>query len=444
MPISKKSQNIFSAFWWLLWVSAIVLLEGYYRDQTGERLKVTQGQYWFFAIALLSDLGLVISLKEWFLENFFLFKSLMFSFGLLFLALTLSAFFGINAAYGLRLSVILIITSFPFVLLGVRSHSMADEKKLTPLLIVSVVCALGACILSATGPVSFFGVTLENNLMNTRRWAFLFNEANGLAGMMALGVTLTLFQIIVSQSRMIKWSLGLLVLPVIVFVFWKTNSRGSLLWLLVTLFFYCGLLVWNFAVKCETAGKERFFLPALSSIIGFSMLLLIIYRQNLVAFLRFDQADLTTGRMEIWLMYLEQLKSHPLLGFGFGASDELMTDFVVTGPYPITGPLNVFVGILGETGLLGFMAMLLLWVGAILKAWKAFQSRLSRQDGKYHYAFFLMVTLISLVAHQNGEWQLIRITPINFLFFFLVGAAWTLPRQAKIQSNNTISTAKLS
>ena len=432
MPNSEKFQKMYSAFWWLLWVSAIVLLESYYSDQTGERLKVKQGQYWFFAIAVLSDLGLLVYLKERFFEKFLFVKTLLVSFGLLFLVLSLSAVFGTDAIYGLRLLGILIITSSPFVLMGVWSHSIEDKDKLPPLLIVSVICALGVCILFASGPVTIFGVTLENHIMTVgQRWSFLFNEANGLAGMMALGVTLTLFQMLVSQSRVIKWGLGLLVLPVIIFVFWKTNSRGSLLWILVTLIFYCGLLVRNFAVKFESIQKRHFFLPGIAFIVGFCSLLLIIYRLELIAFLRLDQADLTTGRLEIWLMYLEQLKSHPLLGFGFGASDKIMIDFVVKGPYPIAGPLNVFVGMLGETGLLGFLAMMMLWGGAILKAWQVIKSKLSRQDGNFHYAFFLMVMLISLAAHQNGEWQLIRITPFNFLFFFLLSAAWTLPRQTK-------------
>jgi O-antigen ligase len=433
MPTNTKSQNIFGTFWWLLWISAIVLLECYYRDQTGERVKILHGQYWFFAIAVLSSLGMVISLKKWLLEFFFLSKTLVISLSLLFSALAFSAAFGIKAVYGVRLLGILMVTSLPFVLIGLWSHSILDKKKILPLLVVSAICAFGACILAVTGPVSWAGFTLENYLMNNR-WAFLFIEANGLAGMMALGLTVTLFQIHVSRSQTILWILGLLVLPIIFLVFWKTNSRGSLLWILVTLFFYGGLMLRNLALQFKNIDFGRFFLPVLASIIGLCVLLLVIFGQELSAFLRLDQRDLTTGRMEIWLMYLEQFKNNPLLGFGFGASDELMSDYVVTGDYTIAGPLNVFVGMLGETGFLGFTAMLWLWFGAIYKAWQVVKSRLPQQDGNFHYAFFLMVTLISLAAHQNGEWQLIRITPFNFLFFFLLSAASTLPKQEKTQS----------
>ncbi len=434
MLISKKSQNMFSAFWWFLWISAIVLLEFYYRDQTGERLKILHGQYWFFAIAVLSTLGLIVSQKTRLFKGFLNSKASVISLSLFILALAISATFGINTAYGLRLLGILMITSLPFVLIGAWSHSIADNKKIMPLLVVSAICAFGACILTVIGPISWAGVTLENYLMN-HRWAFLFIEANGLAGMMALGLTVTLFQMHVSYSRTITWCLGLLVLPVIFLVFWKTNSRGSLLWILVTLFFYVGLMLRNLALQFKNIDIGRFILPVLASIIGFCVLLLVFYGQELSTFLRLDQRDLTTGRMEIWLMYLEQFKNNPLLGFGFGASDKLMSDYVVTGDYTIAGPLNVFVGMLGETGLLGFTAMLWLWCGATYKAWQVVKSRLPQRDGNFHYAFFLLVTLISLAAHQNGEWQLIRITPFNFLFFFLLSAASTLQMQEKTQSS---------
>jgi len=436
-PIDKvvKSQNIIflSTFWWLLWISAIVLLEFYYRDLSGDRIKILHGQYWFFIIAQLSILGLLIDQNKRLMESFYTNKSLILGFGLLFFAQSLSAIFGINAVYGLRLLAILISTSLPFILLGITSHFMTVKSRLAPQLFVSLACALGACILEATGPIYLADVIIENYLMPPRqRWAFMFTEANALGGMMALGIVVALFQMRVSKSWVITWGLGVLILPIISFVFWETNARGALLWILVTLLFYGGLTVRNLLVKLEGFDIHIYFLP-LGFVFGLLLLVLIFFRQEIADFLRLNQADFTTGRMEIWLMYLEKFKSHPLLGFGFGASNQLMADFDVKGPYPISGPLNIFIGILGETGLLGFVAMIWLWCGATLRAWRIVKSQLFHQEGDFHYAFFLMVTLISLAAHQNGEWQVMRITPFNFLFFFLVSAAWTLPERTKTQ-----------
>ena len=432
----EKSHNtiFFSTFWWVLWISAIVLLEFYYRDLSGERIKVLHGQYWFFIIAQLSILGLLIVQNKRLVESFSSNKALIFGFSLLFLAMSFSAIFGINAVYGLRLLAILISTSSPFILLGVTSHMVAVKNRVTPLLFVSIACALGACILEATGPIYLDDMIIENHLMLPhQRWAFMFTEANGLGGMMALGIAVAIFQIRVSKSWMITWGLGVLVLPIISFVFWKTNARGALLWILVTFFFHSVLTIRNLAIKFEDFNIHGFFLP-LGFIFVLSVLILFFFRQEITAFLRLNQADFTTGRMEIWLMYLEKFKSHPLLGFGFGASNQLMADFDVKGPYPIAGPLNTFIGVLGETGLFGFVTILWLWCGATLRAWRVIKSQLFHQGDNFHYAFFLMVMLISLAVHQNGEWQVMRITPFNFLFFFLVSAAWTLPKQTKTQS----------
>ncbi len=433
---SLQKEFFFKSFWWVLWVSAIIFLEFYYRNQSGERLKISFGQYWFFAIAVFSVAGLWIVYKDILLEKFNSSRFFFYSLSVLFLALGLSAFFGINTAYGLRLLVILMITSAPFLLLGMLAHTVPYQNRIIPLLAVSVCCAFGAILLSLTGPVSWFGCTLENYLMG-QRWAFLFIEANGLGGMMALAVTCIFYHIHVMNTKTFKWILLVFVLPAILLIFWKTNSRGSLLWILVTLIFYCGLWFRNLVHQFTSLQARQFFLPGLGVVIGFTVLLAIIYRYEISAFLRLDQRDLTTGRMEIWLFYLEQVKNHPLLGFGFGASDQLMTGYEVKGPFSISGPLNVFVGILGETGVLGLSAMLWLWVGAILRAWQIIKNRIDSQDGLFHYAFFLVVVLISLAVHQNGEWQILRITPFNFLFFFLLASAWTLPKPAEIPFDKT-------
>ncbi len=426
-----QKEFVFKTFWWLLWLNSIVLLEFYFRNQSGERIKVLFGQYWFFAIAVMLTVVIWIVFKEILLEKFNSNKMFFFCCYVLLLTLGVSAVFGINSAYGLRLLVIFIMTSTPFLFLGMVAHSVSFQSRISPLLGVSVGCAIGAILFTLFGPVSWFGYTLENYLMG-HRWAFLFIEANGLGGMMALAVTCAFYQVHVIHSKTLKWALILFILPIILLVFWKTNSRGSLLWVLVTLLFYCGLWFRNLVHQCTSLQARQFFLPGLGVVIGLTVILAIIFRYELSAFLRLEQRDLTTGRMEVWLYYLDQLKENPFLGFGFGASDLLMSGYVVKGPFPIAGPLNVFVGILGETGVLGFSAMVWLWFGAILKSWQTVKIHVGSQNGLFHYAFFLMVILVSIAAHQNGEWQILRITPFNFLFFFLLASAWTLPKSADI------------
>ena len=136
--------------------------------------------------------------------------------------------------------------------------------------------------------------------------------------------------------------------------------------------------------------------------------------------MRLQQIDLTSGRMQVWLVILEEFKKYPILGFGYGA-----TGFV-TENLPVKSPLNVFVGVLGEAGLLGFTALLWLWVGALWRAGRVVMKRINYQDELFHYAFFMLVMLLGIAAQQLGEWDILFVTPLHFLFFFLIAAAWKL------------------
>lgn len=418
-----KLSNTFYFLWWLLWASALVLMEFHFRDFDGNRFKVPYGQYLFFAIAVFSTAVIIGSLKQQIVEN--INKPLAISLLGLFVSLTLSASLGLNPGYGLRLLIIIVITSGPFVLLGHNGVLLVNKNVMDPPFVLAVGCVVAACIFSLTGPVDLFGVTIENYLMGAR-WAFLFLEANGFAWVIAMGITILCFRICTSQALSAKLVYGLLVLPLMLVVFWKTNSRGSMLWVLVTLLCYSGLALQVMAVKLGDIDTRKIWMTALFVVTGLTLAILMIYGSEMMTFLRLNQHDLTTGRMQVWQFYFDYFTNNPLLGFGFGASDRVMADFEVSGQYQIAGPLNVFVGVLGESGLLGMVSLLLLWLGAVWKTWRVVKTRFARRDAVFHYAFLLMVMLISMAAQQNGEWQVLRVTPFNFLFFFLVSAAWTL------------------
>ena len=436
--VFTEQKNILMPVCWLLWSSAIILLEFYYRDATGVRLKIAYGQYLFFAVAIASGLLLASvyyrSIRErpaW---------PLLGALGFLLMAMAISAAAGITPVYGLRLLIIILLTSWPFLMLGMMSGSVENQCIITPFLSVSIACACSAVLLALTGPVQIAAITLENYLMG-QRWAFFFIEANGFAGMLALGISTLLFKVSSSQSKREKQLLLLLFLPLLLGVLWKTNSRGSFLWIFITLLMYGGLALISLAKKNFTLSPGKFLLISIVSVIVLATIVIALYWHELSAFLRLNQADMTTGRMQIWLFYLQQFKIHPWFGFGFAGSDALMADFEFHGPYTIAGPLNVFIGILGESGLFGISALLILWGGAIWKAWRTVRRRFAQQDFKFHYAFFLMVILISLAAHQNGEWLVLRVTPFNGLFFFLIGAAWTLDKNDGLAAKAAVNSS---
>lgn len=443
MQLSKsgkfyQGKQVFYFLWWLLWASALVLMEFHFRDLGGIRFKVPYGQYWFFAIAVFSTAVVIGFLKQQIAASFN--RPLAIALLGLFVSLALSAGLGLDPRYGLRLLIIIVVTSAPFVLLGHRGVLPLNKNVMDPPFALAVGCVVAACILSITGPVDLFGVTIENYLMSIHaRWAFLFLEANGFAWVIAMGITMLCFRISTSQSLTEKLVYGLLVLPMMLVVFWKTNSRGSLLWVLVTLLCYSGLVLQTLAVKF---GTRKIWISALLIVTGFAAIMLVIYGVEITTFLRLNQDDLTTGRMQVWQLYFDHFTSNPLLGFGFGASDLVMAEFEADD-FKIAGPLNVFVGVLGESGLLGIFSLLLLWLGAVWKAWRVVKTRFAQRDEVFHYAFLLMVMLVSMAAQQNGEWQVLRVTPFNFLFFFLVSAAWTLENSATPAAENPVTGVNL-
>jgi O-antigen ligase len=144
-----------------------------------------------------------------------------------------------------------------------------------------------------------------------------------------------------------------------------------------------------------------------------------------------DQADLTTGRMQIWIVVFEQLKNHPWLGYGFNATGIITQDLPQEGPWPVLkGPLNLFIGISGEAGLLGLSALFWLLGGSLWQCAKIIYTHFQYKDDVFYFAFFLFIILLGMAAQQNGEWQVLRVTPFNFLFFFFVSAAWSLSKNA--------------
>ena len=124
--------------------------------------------------------------------------------------------------------------------------------------------------------------------------------------------------------------------------------------------------------------------------------------------------------MQVWLAYMAEFKEHPWFGFGTGGAS------IITQALSVKFPLNVYIGTLGEYGLLSFVTLFVLWVGAIIKAFRgAFQYKV--MDISAYYCFLILVLLSGLMIVQIGTWSILKLVPLNYLFFFLIGAAWRIP-----------------
>ena len=342
--------------------------------------------------------------------------------------LGLSAVLGLTPFAGLRLLVIILVTSLPFVLLGFLGRLMPYKRIMEPVFGMIIFCVFATWLLTMTGPIVLMNVLFDNHLFGDAwRWAFLFNEANDYGWMLAAGFTATLYQLSVSRSVKFKVIACTVVIPFLLITFWKTNSRSASIWFFLSCIMYLTLyLKTSFLYK----GNIKYLIFGFIFAILIITLLILFNWENIFAFFRLDKIkmnDFTTGRMQVWLVIFEELKKQPFLGYGFAATPVITEGLPNEGIRPaLTGPLNTFVGISGESGLLGLCTLLALWGGAIYKAWNVFMEELNNKNDSFYFAFFLIVMLIGMAIQQNGEWQVLRVTSYNFLFFFLISSAWSL------------------
>jgi O-antigen ligase len=345
----------------------------------------------------------------------------------------LSAALGLTPFAGIRLLVIILVTSLPYVLLGFLGGLMPYQRIMEPIVGMIIFCVFATWLLTMTGPIVLMNVLIDNHLFGDAwRWAFLFNEANDYGWMLAAGFTATLYQVSVSRSAKFKIIAYTVLIPFLLITFLKTNSRSASIWFFLTCIAYITLyLRTSFLHK----GNTKYLIFGFISIFLIITFLVLFNWENIFAFFRLDKIkvnDFTTGRMQVWLVIFEEIKKHPILGYGFAATPIITEGLPNEGIRPaLTGPLNTFVGIAGEAGLLGLFSLLILWGGAIYKAWNVFIEGLNSKGDTFYFAFFLIVMLIGMAIQQNGEWQVLRVTSFNFLFFFLISSAWTLKKSQK-------------
>jgi O-antigen ligase len=427
-----QETGLLRIIWWCLWVSSILLLTFQYKYIDETRTSFLYGQYIFFFFTLISSVFIILNFR-----NFFLTREVrdfaIFSLGLSGV-LGLSAALGLTPFAGIRLLVIILVTSFPFVLLGLLGELIPYKKIMEPVIGIIIFCVLATWFLTLSGPVVFMDISFDNHLFgHTWRWSFLFNEANDYGWMLAAGFTATLYQLSISRSVTFKVVTCTVLIPFLLITFWKTNSRGSSIWFFFTCIMYLALYLKTTFLQKDRAKYFIFGLLFTFLIVTF---LILLNWEKVFTFFRLDKIkidDFTTGRMQVWLIIFEEIKKHPILGYGFAATsiitEGLPRENIIR--QPLVGPLNTFVGISGEAGLLGLFSLLILWGGAIYKAWNVFIEGLNSKSDTFYFAFFLIVMLLGMAIQQNGEWQVLRVTSFNFLFFFLISSAWTLKKSQK-------------
>jgi len=379
-------------------------------------------QYLFFILALasmLTQFGNVRASVEG--RELRLFGVLFF---LLFGVVIISAISGLTPFYGAKLAVILLITTLPFILTALLVFNHPPKVFLVPLFLVGLVSAVGATFLAWYGPVNIGGVGIINYL-HGNRWSFLYQEANGLGWAIAVSITTLLYFVIDAKSVALRLFYLFILLPFLLFVFWKTNSRASTLWLAWS-FLVFGMASLCFMYRMLESPRGFWKIIGLLSLVIIGIVSYMAY-EKIYGFMRLGQGDITSGRFQVWVQYWQQFQENPLLGFGFGATKTFLEG------QPVLSPLNVFIGMLGESGLLGFLLLLILWVRGFFSSVKIVFAELSEQGRNLNLALWVLAMLGGIALQQNGEWHIMRVSPLHYLFFFVVTIAWALGEKRLVE-----------
>lgn len=160
-----------------------------------------------------------------------------------------------------------------------------------------------------------------------------------------------------------------------------TTKRAHLLFAVVTLFalYFLGapkpfwqkvrLLLWAFC-----AGGVGVLLFSIAAPEAFQSLF--------GRFLNSGHGDITSGRMTLWALAMEEFRKSPVFGIGWGGYKYVYRSTLWNGQYafPLMNVHNVYLQVLCELGIagMGVYALILLWLLAQL--WKRFRDSLADPD----------------------------------------------------------------
>lgn len=199
-------------------------------------------------------------------------------------------------------------------------------------------------------------------------WVGIFSDPNDLALTFVIAIGI-LLPFVFGKSNLFTWGLASVLLGFLLYGIYITNSRGGLLALMATVYFFMvrktGKLFWGGIIG---AG-----LAAIVLILGPSR-----------------AGNITTAeasaysRVELWYQGLEMLKSNPVFGVGF----DMFTDYL-----PKTAH-NSFVLAAAELGFVG----LFMWMGLLYVSYNGLSKIQEKSQNLQKYALGLQSGLVGFCA----------------------------------------------
>jgi O-antigen ligase len=233
---------------------------------------------------------------------------------------------------------------------------------------IAIAAILGGLVFSLFAVSQFYGgVSYVGTLRGSLTVAGKQEDPDQLAATLLLPISLGLGVFLYSGSR-IKRALSLGAVAVMGLALLLTMSRGAL----VALSVMCLLYLYRLRLRWRRI---------LFSVVILVLLLPLMPNGFFVAIYKPDRGS---GRLDIWQVGIAMLQRKPLLGIGLDNFPFVYRQFAGMAPVfrgYTSGPHNIYLGRLLETGAIGF----LLFLGALISQFRSARSAHARSNGNMQW-----------------------------------------------------------
>ncbi|MDE2027096.1 MAG: O-antigen ligase family protein [Candidatus Omnitrophica bacterium] len=199
-------------------------------------------------------------------------------------------------------------------------------------------------------------------------WVSIFNDPNDLALTFAVASGIVL-AFIFGKARFFQRAAAIVLLGYLFYGIYLTNSRGGLLALMATIFFYAVI------------RTRKFFLGGVIGVLG--SIAVFAFGPSREALMSAQEAS-ANERIQLWYQGILMLKSNPLFGVGYNMFANIE---------PLTAH-NSYVLAAAELGLVG----LFFWMALIYSSFKGFALVARHDEGLKTYALGLQSGLVGFCA----------------------------------------------
>lgn len=187
-----------------------------------------------------------------------------------------------------------------------------------------------------------------------------------------------------------------------------TQSRTSFLTLLLAIALYYFIISEN---KLRYIGAFLLAIPMTLLVVSSERLGL-----NIGIVKRFQNLNLS-GREDVWRVLIDSISKNYVIGIGFSTSYEAL----LSKQTEVKHTHNLYLKVLTETGIIGFISLLVAWITGIIFTIKNYLKN-KNNELKYIYAYILTILLV-LLLHQLAEEHLLNFHYIMFLWVYSISLA---------------------